>query len=615
MKSKKVESKEKKTWWNFLELHTPQSRPDVTVSLLMMFAYGCFSASDPLRALSALVQNYDKATSLDYMVKAMCGFFLHSFIIFSWFAKAFGGAKSESSILQGTKSSFFHKLLSRGVMGHNFMPGGFAPRWFALSIGGLLFVNKIFLTSVMIKGSTFNSPQPGDPALIHKWPGGLGCYANSAATGPVWFARFWRKGPAGCYMTAAGESSTFYLRPDGTVPNLLHPFQDGTDTIDTTHNCMYQCVAWQSLAVQTVLLSSGVIVAGGVFIERLTNAITTACGYGFINTTSKEADLSKALDTLLKKPSTFLIGWKRTIFVIVLMSIELFVHTYAALVDKDGGFTVDYYITSAFMLSVLLALLFRNVETMSRVQPIYTQKLWSNGEETFQSRDAGKKLRIDLYEWSHLPGVSRAQLLLDYARTIELKDCDEFDLDEFMTGAEQGTRQAEPAQAIAQGSTQDRLHSVRQRLLDVDTRLSLCENGSDEPPTTQHNDETVVRCIRHHVSFTDIFVFVLHDGKRAWVPLRVQVRTDAKATGKVLGRTMQGTVMVQWDNNEFLSCFLAGNDTERIKTSPYIVTDIKLTHIVEYTEGWHNLQKRIHKSEKEIEAQKAIEAQNTLVTV
>jgi len=284
----------------------------------------------------------------------------------------------------------------------------------------------------------------------------------------------------------------FYLRPDATIPNLLNPFQEGTDTVDKTRTCMYQCVAWQALAVQTVLLSSGVIFAGGVFIERLTYAISTGCGYAFITTNSDEEDMSKALDILLKKQSTFLMGWKRTIFLIVLMSISAFVGACAVLLAKDGADTVDYYIASAFMLSVLLALLFRNVNTLSRVQPIYTHNLWSNGEELFQSRNSGKKLTIDLYEWYHIAALIKAQLLLDYARTIELNDVAEFDLDEFVASIEQGARQAQPPPGVPQGITQDPLYSVRQHLLDIDNRLSSLETGSDELRqclTTQNHDD------------------------------------------------------------------------------------------------------------------------------
>lgn len=410
----------------------------------------------------------------------------------------------------------------------------------------------------------------------------------------------------------------FYLRPNATTPNLQNPFFHGTDTVDHTRTCMYQCVAWQSLAVQTLLLSSGVIVAGGVFIERLTNAITTACGFGFINTNSDEKELSKALDTLMKKRPTFLMSWKRTIFSIILASIEAFVHECAARVDKDGGFTLDYYITSAFMLSVILALLFRNVETLSRVQPIYTQNLWSKGVETFQSRDAGRKVKIDLYEWSHLSAVSKAQLLLDYARTIELKDLADFDLDEFVTSQEQNARPTEPAQEVSQWRTQRPADSNRQRLLgldnsilDLDKRVSLLENGSDaaqQPLTTQldDDDETVVRCIKHRISFSDIFVCVLGNGQWSWIPLRLQVTIKPRATGKVLGKTMQGTAMVQWDNNQFVQHHLAGDNHELIKASPFIVTDIKLTHVIEYTAQWHELQQRVTKAEEEIEAQKAL---------
>jgi len=605
MKKKKVDSQEKKTWWVFLDLQNPQSRPDVTLSLLMMLVYGCFSVSDPLKALWNLVQNYDKATSLDWMVKAICGFSLHSFIIFTWFAKSFGGVKTESSILKGTKSSFFHRLLARGIKGHNLMPGGFAPRWFALSIGILLLANKIFLKASMVSGASFNNKKLW---AIHKWPGGSGCWANSdmLSDSSIWFARFWRKSPDGCYMVSGGTSNMFYLKPDATVPNLKNPFLDGTDTVDKTRTCMYQCVAWQSLAVQTVLLSSGVIVAGGVFIERLTNAITTKCGYKFIRGNSKEKELATALDTLMKKPSTFLIGWTRTIFVIVLIFFEAFVHAYAVLLDKDGGFTLDYYITSAFMLSVLLALLFRNVETLSRVQPIYTEDLWKNGEQIFQSRESGKKLKVDLYEWSHISSLVKAQLLLDYARTIGLKDLSEFDLNEFVEGQK---RQAEPAKELpsVENSESTKL-GFRQRLLDVDKRLSLLENGSDDPQqrlTTQDDDEGRVRCIRQHISFTDLFVRDLADGN--WVPLRLQVTIEPKATGKVLGQTNHSTAMVLWHNNEFLQCHSDSDKAQkRLTDSPYILTDIKVTHMVEYTDKWHKLQMRIYKAQEEIAAQQAL---------
>lgn len=59
---------------------------------------------------------------------------------------------------------------------------------------------------------------------------------------------------------------------------------------------------------------------------------------------------------------------------------------------------------------------------------------------------------------------------------------------------------------------------------------------------------------------------------------------------------------------------MSGSDTisrrkknsNQIKASPYVVMDIKVTHIIEHTPAWHKLQERIIKAEDEIEAQKAL---------
>jgi len=355
-----------------------------------------------------------------------------------------------------------------------------------------------------------------------------------------------------------------------------------------------------------MLLKSGVIIAGGVFIERLTNYLTTVWGYAFIHSDSDHNHLSKALDILLTKPNPFMKNWTRSMFWVVLVCIEVLVHHFAPIIDQDGIATMDYYVTSAFFLSVLIALLFRNVNMINRTRPIYSHRLWAHGVDVFQARNAGKRIKVDLYEWDHVPAVAKAQLLLDYARTIELHDLEEFDLDEFMDQTEQKGGQ-EPLVPQEPSS----INSVRQRLLAVDKRVAalmhqapMQADGDDDEGNGKRCAGSKVRCIKKYILFSDVFVL----DKGDWKAIRVQIAIEPRASGQEWGRTMHGTVMVEWNNDEYIqhAHHVSEAHQQLLSNSAKILTDIKVTHIVESTSEWHALQDRINAWYEELENEKQL---------
>lgn len=631
-----------RTWYQWLELDQPGQKPDVIMCLIGCAVYFLAVMIKPLEAIVMMIFQPTKALSFSCLVGEIVAVGLHSFVLAMWFSLAFGYAMTPKVLFNERANkvpkSFFHNLMSKG-----FMPGGFSPRWFAASLGILLFVNQNLLATVNIPGAIFNSPGPGAPAAIAKWPADIGCKANSrmpATAGSMWLSRFWIQDPNGCYEVKDGAlgfgklkmgerygvlRGHFYVRPNATLnANIVNPFVEGSTTeVDKTKMCMYTCVMWKSTSMQNTMLKSGIIIAGGVLIEKVTNWVTTHWGYAFCTHETSPAHMAKVLDILLAEPTNFLANFRRLVFLIAMVGIEALVYFIAPMVSQDGYFTTDYYVSAAIFLSILLASLLRNFDILEGRRAVYTQKLWAQGSIAFHCRSVHKMMVLDLYEWSHVPPVIKAQLLMDYARRVDALKTPPFDLEKFFM--ERGkkeecgiikysyavSRKAGQSGAVpaASGAGND----VNQSLLDIDKRIASLEGGlpKQAPASMAHGGveargrkvtvrEETVRCVKEYESFADI---IMQDDDGDWVPCKVMLRIKENAIGTLKGSTPCGTLLrVEWnktgDNIEWPHDQLNPRNEATLMAAATFLSDIKDDFVLEINDEWHTLQIRCEKAYK-----------------
>jgi len=471
------------------------------------------------------------------------------------------------------------------------------------------------MATVNAKGGMFNTYGPGDPPALSKWPAEIGCHANSkmpATAAKMWLSRLWIKSPEGCYAVQPGMGmhkgiSAFYVKPDAATPNLASPYLKGSTTeIDKDYICMYKCVAWKSVSMQGTMLKSGVIIAGGAFIERFTNFVTCKWGYAFITTSSSPAFLRQTFNVMIADRSrwnpvggsTLLLRWRRSVFILAMVFIELTVMWVAPMISVDGYYTTDYYVTSAIMLSIALASLLRNCNLLRGRRPVFTQNIWSNGTDEFYVRSIHKTVPLDLYEWKHLPDHMKAQVLLDYARRVDIgKEAHEFDLEHFFQrrrAQKKGSSCLQANPAAADG-VQDRLVVLEKRLSNLEEAWTKASPGTGD----------AVVCIKNFESFADVF---MEDESGDWLVLKMQLKIKAGATGRLLGKTIQGLLMVEWFNNKLDKTTIPCDPTDKfcypddtiakplliaLAKAPTFLAEIKPHNVLETNDEWEEMQAQL----------------------
>lgn len=604
------------------------------------FVAGCFFVGALVPGFMSLrvwLMNPGKALPFQILINNLCGASLHLGVLLLWLTVSFGTRReshpSHPVFEAETRRYFAHKVWASGLWGQNFMSGGFAPRLFALSLGILIFTTQNLVFSTVVPGMrlTREMHQKG----FIPWPPGMGCRADERVVSrwrATWFFRFRTEDAKGCHEVtettgmlagyAPPHAAPFYQKPlNPTPPNLMHPWNLATGRlaangtmldakVDMTHICRYQCAKWRPMAVQHFLLNAGVILTGALFIERFTSILTKRWGYPLITRTSSIKQVRGAVERTLAKP-LLPVTFKRTFCLLCFVTLQGVVTLFTPRVDRDGYYTLDYYVTSSFAFSILVALILRSYHPHDLTRMVFTRAIWVSGKDSFVGLKSGLVRSIDLYEWYHFEPHHRAHLLLNYARGITLQELDFFqwrmERHEEYDSDEENDEEDVPEPAYAM--------QLRQRLLQVDQRLSAVESSRRTPrgtcrasredimkepgqgqkvaprtsmgvrrAVTLLNDGDEVVCVKTFCGFSD-----LHVGEDEWIRSRVVVKKGA--TGMLQGKTHEGEIMVLWNTTGKL--VLCGDLHESI-TECYLSIDPM--SIIEANAEWLEIEEMIAKS-------------------
>lgn len=409
---------------------------------------------------------------------------------------------------------------TRGPLQYGMLPGGFLPIPAALSVGVLLFVTGTFVGEASVPGSLL-SPGPFCVWLPGKTCRANAVENENYLTG--WFSRFSRGAPTSnagfaekaeqFYNRLAGgvkieskvdPGSCFFGSADAPIPitfdkNAIMNTDVTCDAADLQcadykcnadgdfgpkavngtlkpkecisnleyaegskkkRVCMYQCVAWLTFSLRTLLENSGSIAVGASIVLWLTNVASSKCGRSFVTAELEPEALMKlfantghsAFFSKLMKPI------KRSYCVTAFPIVSTYVFLKFWLVtriDSDGFYTVDYYVTFVLLFSALMAVLLRCSNPFKGEALLFTDKLWKDGVDLFVMHgEEAKALRadlghdsagneiigiplklkeveclgtmsvmeIDLYQWLGLPGSVRRTVLINYARRPDKKN-------------------------------------------------------------------------------------------------------------------------------------------------------------------------------------------------
>lgn len=340
-----------------------------------------------------------------------------------------------------------------------FMPGGFAPRPAAFSVGLLLFVTGALVQERVVTGKVMMSSMD--------WHQGMQCRANSVDVRhptETWFGRFNRGLPNGCFLGGEDPDSSIvphmFTREDLKTVNaslndswVVHPRVGRTVTPDRIpiisgvlkalhitwfdHNnqnddfyrssatenqldCMYLCVWWENWGVHMIFDHVGVILSGAFVVVSVTDSLSAFVGFKMVTEDTGPEELGRLFEKMVLPDRWF--RRNSGICAIQIIILRGIMAWWAPKFDRDGYFTVDYYVSTVFTISMLTAVTLRiwNPYLLSPV--VYTKTLWTQGEDMFVCVDhaSGKrrKKKVDLYEWIHMSVEERVQLLILYARRV-----------------------------------------------------------------------------------------------------------------------------------------------------------------------------------------------------
>jgi hypothetical protein len=485
-----------------------------------------------------------------------------------WAAVTSGKMLNEEG-LKTTKESekpIQQRLLDSGPFGMSFMPGGLAPRLLLTIIAMLMLVTGTFVNASAIDG-THIIVTDMDSLKFVLWLPDTGCRADDALPATYiadWFSRLRVKDPTGCYGAGGkeGEGRAFYTRPTATTPGFQHPLVDvispnGTvigQKEDTTKSCFYQCASWKKVSVQALLKIGGVLAAGSAFLEKLALAITTRLGLKLINDFSDEADLELAIRYTLQQPRLPQ-ATQRLLPILLFLLMLYLMDIYAANVDVDGYFTVDYYITLLFFLSLAVGLINRNFHLSKFNRMVFTENLWKNGKDMFRGLDTGGFIEIDLYEWFHVTPRQRAAYLLQYAQEVGPKEVSKMKTYSPLGYTEdegKGNADSKPQEGKEIGETWQSLNNLKTRLLQVERSISRLEGGPEAGVKAMGDvediEDKIVTCKTRFVVFVDIWVpnFI---GSRDGKFHRRRIVVHRGAEGIVRGKSPSNHLMVTWKNH------------------------------------------------------------------
>jgi len=355
---------------------------------------------------------------------------------------------------------------------NGFMRVGFLPIPAAASVGLLLWVTAV-LVSPSIQGGALL--QLGTAGGLLAWMPTMTCRASGVERADYltsWDARMERSAPSAHQASIARLLSLFGAESSETVARradegscFMAPYaftQDdvmdtktGKDLLGITNLnnpqgdtegrlCMYHCVQWQSINLQTLLTSSGTISVGAGIVVVFTELISGKLGLPTITEDTSAPELESLINrigagswsrALMKPFQTSMVACAIPILAIGLY----FKYFLVGKIDADGYSTVDYYVVYCLLYSVSIVTLMRMWHFFECRPQLYTKNLWHDGLDSFivplqsledwteaygkgeivKIKDIGDHLclvSIDLYQWMHLRSVERTELLVNYCR-------------------------------------------------------------------------------------------------------------------------------------------------------------------------------------------------------
>jgi len=378
---------------------------------------------------------------------------------------------------------------------------------------------------------------------------------------------------------------------------------------------MYQCAEWKSSAFQDLLCNAGSIMAGAAFITKVIESFTTSRWlphYAFVTTATKPKDLKKLVQlTLLPKPRWIRnnMHMKRTFAILVITIIRSILQYVTPRIDRDGFHTLDYFVTLVFCYALVFALVLRNWNPYHFTRMVYTEHLWLKGRDTFVSIKEGESHEVDLYQWMHLTAADRAQMLLNYARTITMDEIEYWqpELDDEPAGYAPPKDPGSPNSCGLPCDLQGRLAEVEVRLKDLeDGHAAGCHDLRPQEKNkkifsgkaSKGTNESVVICQKSFCGFADVFE---PDSKGSntggWLRCRAVVKKGA--LGKILGKTHENLLMVCWTRDEKVGLYAETrsrgykNDITQSRVEQ-LVEEITLSidpqHCVQYGTSWEDIQ-------------------------
>jgi len=345
-----------------------------------------------------------------------------------------------------------------------FMRIGILPIPAAASVGILMWVTAV-LVSPSIVGGAFLQPSTAGGLLA--WMPTMTCRAASVERADyltAWDARIERSAPSSektwlmSFFGATSSDKTY----EGSCFNAPYQFTQ-SDVMDSTGKdlpgitnlanpegdtegrlCMYQCVQWQSINLQTLLTSSGVITVGAGIVVVFTEYFSGKLGLPTITENTSPQELENLITRISPE------SWSRRLMkpfqasmvacAFPILAVWAFLKFFlVAKIDADGFGTVDYYVVYCLLYSVSIVTLMRMWHFFEARPQLYTKNLWHQGVEDFiithkrleewirlygkgefvHIKEVGEYLcvvNVDLYQWMHLRAAERTELLVNYCQ-------------------------------------------------------------------------------------------------------------------------------------------------------------------------------------------------------
>lgn len=451
------------------------------------------------------------------------------------------------------------------------MPGGFAPRYGAFILGAVL-----FLTSNIVSENV-------TPAYLVKktraWKSAPICRASFLSVYPMtgnFLKRFHRDDATGCfgatnYTQTAKRLRFDYLEPEESITmgkaftfedvyannkwatNFIHPdsshipakYKDDPKKYTDAY-CYYQCITWTELAFSTLVGQLGMIFAGAAVVVKITDSCSGYIGWHLV---TEDTDV-KTLKHIREITSNF--GWapgccrtlaivcckifhkSRLFCAIQLLAVNFFSKWIASLIDIDGYYTVDYYVTMTLVMCLCYACMLRLWNPYSCAPMIFTRKLWEEGEDSFLDikSSPARLAKADLFEWFHMTTQQRLHHLTMYARRVGLSDV--------------------PDQETSKPAVKDSDEERHWRESDdccykCFTGTLNCLKRYQSKDKGQAKDYSVV-CVKRHTIHKEVHIkFFDEDLNRTRTRIfRKEVEVPYLCKGTVTGNSVDGRLKIDW---------------------------------------------------------------------